>query len=239
MSVPLRTAVGLKEISVVKIKLDFFLYKHFLLIIIQVHVKRSLKIGIRIGSSFLHTCQCINNIVTHSNLYSVIYIHHKIQQHYTPRHYGSERKKKKKKVRRVLKVIQTSPSISVNQQYVSWPLSSRKCLGAAMERLASDAPSRLKRRTNNVFLTVSHYWQKVFFMLMRNQKSSGWKPFVFMKAADTRSSSPDLVRVSSDLPSRKMFLKHFQIWNTVKKKIIFFTKKLKTTFKNIQMFLDH
>lgn len=56
------------------------------------------------------------------------------------------------------------------------------------------------------------YWQtQVFFMLMRNQKPSGWKPFVFMKAADTRSSSPDLLRVSSDPPRRKMILKHFQI----------------------------
>lgn len=71
MFVPLRATVGLKEISVVKIKLAFFIYKHFLLIIIQVHVKRSLKIGIRIGSSFLHTCQCINNIVTHFRIYTV------------------------------------------------------------------------------------------------------------------------------------------------------------------------
>lgn len=61
-------------------------------------------------------------------------------------------------------------------------------------------------------LAILCYWQtQVFFMLMRNQKPSGWKPFVFMKAADTRSSSPDLLRVSSDPPRRKMILKHFQI----------------------------
>lgn len=68
-------------------------------------------------------------------------------------------------------------------------------------------------------LAIPCYWQKqvfFFFMLMRNQKPSGWKPFVFMKAADTQSSSPDLLHISSDPPHRKMILKHFQIWNTVR-----------------------
>lgn len=40
-------------------------------------------------------------------------------------------------------------------------------------------------------------------MLMRNQKPSDPKPFVFMKAADTQSSSPDLLHVSSDLPRKE------------------------------------
>lgn len=119
-SVPLRTA-GLKETSILVIVsfTNISPANNYTL-------ERSLKTGIRIGSSFLHACQCIINIVSHIRIYTVsfMYIVSSIKQHYTPRHYES---KKIIKNKASVKVIQTCPSISVNHQRILWPLWSLKC----------------------------------------------------------------------------------------------------------------
>lgn len=87
-SVPLRTA-GLKETSILVI----VSFTNLSPANNYTTLERSLKTGIRIGSSFLHAYQCIINIVSHIRIYTVsfMYIVSSIKQHYTPRHYESKK----------------------------------------------------------------------------------------------------------------------------------------------------